>query len=357
VTVWEHYAVAPGEDAGSFVAAAVVGEDLFRLPDILEALEPLIGEPPYLRLAGHVQPEPDRYLRLHVFDAGASGDPRHEIPAELRPALESWLAELRGAPVPAQRPAWSRPGWLAAAEDWVGCALRPARVWPLSAVLRGERGYMKAVFPLFHHEPAVTEALAREHPGAVPDVVRVDHERGWMLMREIEGTLAHSSPRPAAALVVRKLAEIQRTWSERTVELFALGGQDRRVATPDLGRLPETLVHGDFHAGNALVDGGRAVIFDWSDACVAHPLFDLHVFLFGVEDEQRRAELVDAYAEGWGGDVSADEVRAELQAAARYSCLHQAESYRAIQAALAPEDQWWFADAEQQWRERAVAAG
>jgi hypothetical protein len=78
--------------------------------------------------------------------------------------------------VPELRPAWARPGWHDVAETWVGSPLTQLRAWPLSAVLRGERDgeqvYLKAVFPLFHHEPAITEALARESPGFVPDVLR-----------------------------------------------------------------------------------------------------------------------------------------------------------------------------------------
>jgi hypothetical protein len=61
----------------------------------------------------------------------------------------------------------------------------------LSAVLRGELEsepvYLKAVFTVFHHEPAVTQTLAREHPDLVPDVLRIDAERGWLLMRELTG--------------------------------------------------------------------------------------------------------------------------------------------------------------------------
>jgi hypothetical protein len=51
--------------------------------------------------------------------------------------------------------------------------------------------------------------------------------------------------------------------------------------------IPDTLVHGDLHAGNIGLRGGRSVFFDWTDACVAQPFLDLVTFL----DE---SEVLDA---------------------------------------------------------------
>jgi hypothetical protein len=356
VTVNTHYAIAAANGSLALVDGSLPSVEMppAQLSDLLTAFEPVIGRPPYLRLAERVDDKPG--LRLHVFDVGNAAVHNAEMPAQLRPAFERWLAEQRGAPVPRLRAAWARPGWLAEAEAWVGCALRPRRMWPLSAVLSGELDgetvFLKAVFPLFHHEPAITEALAREHPGIVPDVLRVDHERGWMLMRELRGRIAESET-VALAPAVREHARIQRSWSLRTGELLALGAQDRGQDWPDTA-LPVTLAHGDFHGGNVVVDNGHATIFDWSDACVAHPLIDLHTFLaFGVAEDARDV-LVDAYAEGW--DVSPALVGSGLEEIAEYSCLHQAESYRAIAAGVEPTERREFVEYEREWRERAIAA-
>jgi aminoglycoside phosphotransferase (APT) family kinase protein len=187
-----------------------------------------------------------------------------------------------------------------------------------------------------------------------------------MLMRELRGRKPDD-----LAVPLRTLGAIQRSWRDRTDELRALGAPDRRLAVlesqvaelvgdvaPDLAHavqaleaacrdadFPATIVHGDFHPGNAVVDDeSRAVIFDWSDACVSHPLFDLHLFSFWSEDAQ---PLIDAYSEGWGEDVG------DAFALARApSCLHQAVSYRAIQAAS--EEKFWFEGESRRWIERAV---
>src|SRR5437762_831973 len=141
----EHHAVVPGLGGDSLLVVdgrlPCVSGEVWRLPEVLDLLEPVVGRPTYLRLATQATCAPERILRLHVFDAaGGDGervaldraDPARLAPPELRPALERWLAEQRGAPVPAARAAWARPGWLAEAEAWAGTELRPVPQWPLS---------------------------------------------------------------------------------------------------------------------------------------------------------------------------------------------------------------------------------
>ena len=138
MTTWEHYAIAPAQSSLALVDGRLPSvETSWRLTDVLDAFEPLIGRPPYLRMAAHAEVDGDRAVRLHVFDLGETTARDAEVPGPLRPAFDRWLAEQRGAEPPALRAAWARPGWLAAAEAWAGCALRPHRMWPLSAVLRG----------------------------------------------------------------------------------------------------------------------------------------------------------------------------------------------------------------------------
>ena len=380
--VFEHYAVVPAGDDSLLVVDGhlpFVRGELWRQPDVLDALAPLIRRPTYLRVAARAKTADGRSLRLHVFDAAAGGGEHVPVeeaaalgPAELRPALERWTAEQRGAPVPALRPAWARPGWHAEAEAWAGVELRPVRLWPLSAVLRGERAdgavYFKAVFPLFHHEPAITEALAREHPRDVPELLAVDRDRGWMLMRELPPSPGWEVPGRRWAPALRVFGRIQREWVGRRRDILALGAQDRSLATlaaevadaPELARclerldalgLAETIGHGDLHSGNIALDedDGRVVIFDWSDACVSHPLFDLAYFLHHVEDEEVRNALAAAWAEGWGEPLPQD----ALELAAPLTCIHQAVSYRAIAAGVAPDDRELFDAEPQSWLDAA----
>jgi hypothetical protein len=388
--IFEHFAAVPtaGGDAMLTVDGrlpCVRADEQLSLPALLDAFEPVVGRPRYFRLAGYAERPPDSTVHLRVFDRTTTtgetvaldeADPDALVPVELRPALARWLAEQRGeAPVPELRPAWARPGWHDEAEDWVGAPLVQLRSWPLSAVLRGERNgspvYLKAVFPLFHQEPAITEALARESPDFVPAVLATDRERGWLLMGELPGEPDRNAPAQLWEGMLRTLGRVQRSWAGRTDELFALGAQDRGLATlapeiaehPTLVRcleqlaalgLPETLGHGDLHRGNvAIAEDGHAIVYDWSDACVCHPLFDLAYFLYQFADERVRADLVSAWAEGW--DMPVAEIRAALRLADPLTYIHQHVSYREIGAAIEPDDRWLFAGEQERWIDEALA--
>jgi Phosphotransferase enzyme family len=323
-----------------------------------------------------------------------AADPAMLAPVELRAGVERWLAEQTSQTRPPERAPWARPGWSGRAEAWVSDTLTRLGIgargplafhaqWPLSSIMRIETSegglYLKAVFSLFHHEPAVTEALGRAHPGRVPDILAVDHERGWMLMRQLTGRELGDLESRRWSSGLRAAAEIQRAWVGRADEIVRLGAPDRTLAllegqvdslaeltglndedkprveraVPELRRrcrqlaetlIPETIVHGDLHPWNVLEDRGRTVIFDWSDACLAHPFFDLQTFVERVGDEHDAATLVDRYLEAWTDEASLDSLREAYELSRPLAQLHHAVSYARIVAAFEPDDRWLFAD-------------
>jgi hypothetical protein len=352
----EHVAAIPGRDGASVVVVdgklPSLTADTATTRDALDALEPLVGRPILLRVGALVDDE-----ILLEFDRGdgetipiADAKAEQLAPPALQPRVAAWLDEQRGAPIDPRRPAWARPGWHTRAEAWVGRPLRQYRLWPLSAILESDGEFFKAVFPLFHHEPAVTRALAQRNPGDVPDVLRTDEQEGWLLMREVRGTAADDR-------ALETLERIQHAWRGRTDELLALGAPDRRLnvlegqiaplvaefapehaqhvaslerACRDLARNgePDTIVHGDFHPGNALIaEDDRAVIIDWSDACVGHPSIDRDFFRW---DNASPATIP--------------------------ANLHQAVSYRPILAQMEPGDRWRFETEPRRFIDRAVEA-
>jgi len=384
---------------------------------VLEALRRAYTlDPPYLRPARILGGDGEQRTTtaLYEFDAPdadwepidlewlalAEVDPETLALPELAPCVEKWLAIARGAPIPEARPPWARAGWLAEAAAWLEVSMAEAGLqpkgplevveqWPLSSVLQRPtddgRVYMKAVFSIFHHEPALTRALAAEHPTLVPEVLAVDVARGWMLMRELPGTQIGELDVAGWSDALRAAAGVHRAWSERTGELFALGAHDRRLAAlageiggtfeavglvgsdrvvseleshcDELGEgpLPQTLVHGDLHPWNVMVDGDELRIFDWSDACVSHPLFDLPTFLTRADDPSARERLLDAYLDEWGDIASRDELRTMYALALPLAHVHHAISYLRISEALEPDDRWWFADEPRRWLAGAVA--
>jgi Ser/Thr protein kinase RdoA (MazF antagonist) len=378
---------------------------------VLEAVRDAYGlEAPYLRTARIVRDESGRpTAALHELDAPPQewelapgtawhalddADPAALAPGELAADVERWLAEQRGAPMPEARPAWARPGWLAEASRWVQEAsetrgLRPTgRVelveqWPISSVLRleteGGRVFFKAVFSTFRHEPAVTRALAESHPALVPEILAVDEERGWFLMRELRGTELGDLEVGRWSEGLRAIARIHLAWAEREAELFALGAHDRTLtslardigdslgaidmpaadqsrlarARPELERLlrdlvdsglPHTLVHGDLHPWNVMVNGDGLRLFDWSDACVSYPLFDLPIFLERVDDEVARGSMLEAYLACWSDAIPARELERLYTLSRPLAEAHHAISYARINDALEPDDRWWFAE-------------
>ena len=89
---------------------------------------------------------------------------------------------------------WTSPEWLSEATAWIreradvaGDIEQPHVRW-WSTVLRvpttdGDL-YFKAVSAIHVFEAALTGLLAELQPGRVPEVVAMDAERGWMLMRD-----------------------------------------------------------------------------------------------------------------------------------------------------------------------------
>ena len=93
---------------------------------------------------------------------------------------------------------WTDPAWLETVHAWIGeqtarlelapRGLEQTHVQPWSTVIRvptdGGVLWFKANRPTDVHEAAVVNVLAERCPAAVPALLAVDLERGWMLMRD-----------------------------------------------------------------------------------------------------------------------------------------------------------------------------
>ena len=231
--------------------------------------------------------------------------------------------------------AWTDPVWLAEARAWideqavrlgwsvVGEIEQPHdRPWATVLRVPTERGdlYFKANAPPLQFEAALVEVLAERRPDAVPPLVAVEPERGWMLMEDA-GTRLRELVEQERGFerwldVLPLYAGVQLDLAERADDLVALGVADLRLARlPALYEqlllevelpadeaeraaasvprvralcdelagfgLPETIQHDDFHDGQVYVRDGRYLLLDWGDACVSHPFFTLSVTLEG----------------------------------------------------------------------------
>ncbi len=97
----------------------------------------------------------------------------------------------------------------------------------------------------------------------------------------------------------------------------------------DACEIPAALVHGDLHLDNVARRGDGYLVFDWTDACVSHPFFDI-IDITGEEDAALRERLRDRYLSAWATFAPAERLL-EIWAIVGVLCpLHQAISYQAL---------------------------
>ena len=266
---------------------------------------------------------PLRVLRRLSVESGENGG-NSEV---------AYLFEREGGP-PADEPdhplrsPWARSGWLDEVLAWDPVASRlvgrpvQEKWWNLSAVLEiptaDGSAWLKAIPRFFADEGRVIELLSSFR---VPRLLGVGERMS--LLAPIAGEDQWEPDDAAIEELITSLVEIQ-LWSvDRLDDFVAIGARDRRAARlaedfavfPDMPPirewaeeleacgLPLTLLHGDFHPGNARGVHGELVILDWTDAAVGSPLLDLPTFFVRLSPE--RAALARSLAvELWSRHVS-----------------------------------------------------
>jgi hypothetical protein len=329
-------------------------------------------------------------------------------PATSRAAVAAWGRERDEGWEPL-RPPWSRPGWFARVTAWMAEQMatdgRPAvepprqqQLWDLSVVLRAAAAdgdvFLKCSADAFRHEATLTRALAERMPGLVPDVVAIDGDQGWLLMRDLEAAELGLQDESLWHQGVVAHAGIQRSWVGRTDELVDLGvpvrslsalaadvealsdevdlvsnlsADDRErwtTAVPAFAeacrRLDEigpgpTLVHGDFHPWNVAYRPGTTRVFDWTDAAVSHPFVDLDTYVFRTKDLSVRRRLVDAYVDAWSTAAPAESMQEAVTLALVVGALYQVQTYRALLPTLMAHGRdGGLAGADLRWMRRAL---
>jgi hypothetical protein len=291
---------------------------------------------------------------------------------------------------------WLEPSWRAEAEAWirerveVDGAIGQPHVYPWSTVLRVPTAdgplWFKATTPEVHgFEPRLTSLLGETRPDRVTELVEIDEDRTWMLMRD-GGTRLRELEPPDPGLwetILPLYAELQIAVTPRVDELLALGVPDERPAgipakvaalidddralmlgepegltpeqrdelrrrLPELHALveeleafavPDTIQHDDLHDGQVFVKEGNIRILDWGDSCISHPFHTLtvtlraHAWRHGLEPGSAQLlRLRDAYLEPFGAPAAAADV------AYRIGTLARALAWHRYLAATAPEE-------------------
>ncbi len=362
---------------------------------LVPAFAERLGTAPFLvrQLGFAAEPTVELALReewavpRHGRWAGLDDLDRLRLRDDERQTVSQYLRD--DGPGAARRPPWTRPGWEAAAREWIGAeaarlghmvhSVEQVKQWSISSVLRvrtdGPDLYFKvpARLPLFVEEGVVTAALAARFPRDVPAPLAVEPEQGWLLLAAFD-PVGWGAPLEERVEALQRFAQLQRSAGAHVDDLLAAGCLDRRLdilegqldalfadadavarleraevrelrrnapafrdACRRLAELgpPPTLVHGDLHMGNVARRDGELIFFDWTDACIAHPFFDLHSLQW-EKDETVRSALLDAYFAEWDGIATPVRLREAAALAAVVIPLHHAVSYATIVAAVEP---------------------
>lgn len=293
---------------------------------------------------------------------------------------------------------WEQSGWLEQVEPWIAQQLAKAgrratgplqivhqRLWSAFISQETDQGlvYFKAPAPAYHHEPGLTEALARWRPDVTVPLLGVELERNWLLSAAAGETLRNMQLGAKLLAywseILPLYAELQIEMAEHLPEILGLGTPDRRLAqlpqmyeallqearelpvAPEDGLsaeeharlaalrgrvaelceqlagygLPPTLVHEEVTETNVISDGKQHRFTDWSDCCVGHPFFSMLVtertLVHWSKWDEAGPELQrvrDAYLEPWAAFGSRAELLEAYGIAYRLSMVNRALSWR-----------------------------
>jgi hypothetical protein len=313
--------------------------------------------------------------------------------------LAPYAGELPDHPL---RLPYARPGGPARDLAWARARLEEAgqrpggrpeqvRTWNLSSLwrlpLEDGAAWLKCVPPFFAHEGAVLERLAG---GPVPRLLA--HEPGRVLLAEIPGEDQYDAPLPVLLALVPLLVGLQVGEVGREDELLALGlpdwrgralseavadvvhrhaheldaevrrgldgllaGLDRRWADLAACGLPDTLVHGDFHPGNARGDGSHLVLMDWGDCGVGHPLLDQPAMLDRIAPGNAEA-VRSAWERAWQQAVPGSDPRRAAALVAPLAAARQAVIYQRFLDGIEPSEHPYHRDDPVLWLGTAAVA-
>ncbi len=284
------------------------------------------------------------------------------------------------------RPDWMRSGWLPQAARWMMdlaermemeglITVQQLRAWSRSSTVRlhTEKGnlYLKAVPQMFNYEPIITRVISIRYPDHAPEVMAVHVENSWMLMHDFKGRpLRGITDIDVWKRVLKRYAELQIDLAPSSQSLIGLGVPDRNVdylctqierlmkdlpealsddesfelrrLAPTLRslcyqltehRIPQTLTHGDMWSSNIIIrENGNCLFFDWSDASISFPFFDIPFFLSEIEMElpdvpDAREQLRDAYLQPWTRYEPMSHLRRAYEISEVLGALHQALIY------------------------------
>ncbi len=352
-------------------------------------------------------------VRTRVTDASEivwiGADRLEMLSDEDRGPARDALTRLSGEALGPGRAPWFGRGWFGRAERWLRAAAKEAgyeptgpveqfRTWSISSVLRvpTTRGmvYFKASadMPLFVNEALVTRALGSMFPEFVPAPLAIDGRRGWLALADFGEEVSQAAPLDVKNAIFRRFAQLQMASVAHVDRLLEAGCIDRRLDwlareqkewfTSPLARrllsaneftqlqscsawlpaicadlasfgIPDALLHGDVHLGNAARNERGYVFFDWTDAAVSHPFLDMISIV--LEDDVSAAQAARAaYLGEWATIYGSESVQSAWDLAVVLMAANHAISYLSLSSNIDSPGQD-MADVGVRWLRRLLS--
>jgi hypothetical protein len=372
--------------------------------ELLGELAPFRVESPWWP---DVEPIGARYPQVTVLRLlEAVADPRHPMGGRAR-----YLAQVDGHPPDGLRPVildrrvlddhplrapYARIGgpdadlaWAATHVETVG-APRQIKTWNLSSLWRLATAagpvWLKCTPPFYAHEGAMIQLL-----GPSPSLPRViAAEGGRLLLRGLPGRDGFEATPPEQRSIIDVLVELQRCAAHRLDGLLSARVPDwrgsalvepiralvlrrgadrpvlqdfaltlpRRLEEIEACGLPDTVVHGDAHPGNARTGVEPPLLFDWGDSGLGHPLLDAAALARAPESLQ--PSLLDHWLAAWTRVVPGSDPRRAWRLLAPVAAIRAGLVYQRFLDAIEPSEQVYHRDDVEpalQRTERLLLAG
>jgi hypothetical protein len=273
------------------------------------------------------------------------------------PGLEPADVDMSDHPL---RMRWARPGGVDAIVGWADqfvTRIGPAeqqRTWNLSLVmtLPTDDGpvWLKATPPFFAHEGRVLEHMQDIGPPLIA------YDEGVVLLRDVDGEDRYGAPE---AWMVDRWVDVQAEWStsiaglpDWTASSFMDGVEQLDAPQELIGELParfelldgcdlpDTIVHGDFHAGNWRGE----TLLDWGDSGIGHPLLDQPAF----------GDVNAPWESAWKRHRPRADVARAIDVIAPIAALRQALIYQTFLDNIEPSEHCYHRNDPEEWIRKAV---
>lgn len=256
-----------------------------------------------------------------------------------------------------------------------------------------EKGFIfcKSVLPpIFKNEPKITQALTSYLPDYFPEIVFTDNKQGLILTKDFgKDILSENKDFDNWLKTVKSYAKLQIEMIKNKDQLLNEGmfnrsldsigqqlkdmlkmsdkiflDQENSITSEELNKLtdnfekvenlikelqfyniPETIEHGDLHAGNIAIKDNRIIFYDWSDCAISHPFISMRVFFWNFFDKDGKIKekldyfpdisnsynlLVDSYLNEWSEYGSKEDLKKAFEISQKVSYIAFVIQYIAL---------------------------